>query len=280
MIERWSAGSPDDGMAEEILLELGDRIRAHPWWLARAALTLGLLETMGVRPPARVLDAGCGWGVTLEALERRGYRASGLDVSRRTLERLDRPGRRLIEADLSGPLPDHAGAAFDAVLALDVLEHLDDDRAAVRGLGALAIPGGLVIVSVPALPALFGEFDAIQGHRRRYLPETLRAAFDDSGLALERAFWWGRWLVPALRRQRSRPRSRPGETPAEIYRRYLTLPPWPLPWLARAAFALEHRPALRGRLSTGTSLFAVARRPACSVESPSRDVGEGGRQAG
>ena len=32
MIERWSAGSPDDGMAEEILLELGDRIRAHPWW--------------------------------------------------------------------------------------------------------------------------------------------------------------------------------------------------------------------------------------------------------
>src|SRR5262245_14880069 len=52
-----------------------------------------------VRSPARVLDTGCGWGVTLDALEAAGYRTSGLDVSRRALERLDRPNRRLIEAD-------------------------------------------------------------------------------------------------------------------------------------------------------------------------------------
>ena len=63
------------------------------------------------------------------------------------------------------------------MLALDVIEHIDDDRAAVARLGSLARPGGIVIVSVPALPELFTEFDRIQGHRRRYLPETLRAAF-------------------------------------------------------------------------------------------------------
>jgi len=137
-------------------------------------------------------------------------------------------------------------------------------------LGALVRPGGVLIVSVPALPELYTEFDAIQGHRRRYLPETLRAAFESSGLELEQTFWWGRWLVPALRRHRGRPRSRPGETPSEIYRRYLELPPWPLPWAARLAFLVEQPLALRGLLPTGTSLFAVARRGGAGLAMPER----------
>ncbi len=149
---------------------------------------------------------------------------------------------------------------FDAVLALDVIEHLDDDRAAIERLGSLVKPGGYVVVSVPALPDLFTEFDAIQGHRRRYLPGTLRDAFHDTGLEIVRLFWWGQWLVPRLRRQRSAPRSRPGESPSASYRRYLQLPPWPASLILEAAFAMEEGRALAGRLSTGTSLFAVARR--------------------
>ncbi len=260
MIERWSEGDTADSMAEEILVELADLIGRHPWWRARAALTLNLLARLGIRRPARVLDAGCGWGVTLEALERRGYQVIGLDISRRTLEQLDRPQRRLIEADLARPLGRDAPIC-DAALALDVIEHLDDDRAAIHQLGSLVRPGGVLIVSVPALPELFTEFDAIQGHRRRYLPGTLRAAFAGSGLQLEQTFWWGRWLVPTLRRHRDRPRLRPGETPSEIYRHYIELPPWPLLWAARLAFLVEQPLAVRGLLPTGTSLFAVARRP-------------------
>ena len=195
MIERWSKGAAGESMAEEILVDLADLIHGHPWWRARAALTLDLLGRLGIHPPAQVLDAGCGWGVTLEALERRGYHVLGMDISRRGLQQLDRPGRR-------------------------------------------------------------------------YLPETRGAAFADSGLLLDRIFWWGRWLVPALRRHRASPRSRPGQTPSEIYRHYLELPPWPLPWVAKLAFLFEHGPALRGLLRTGTSLFAVARRP-CDRAAPS-----------
>jgi 2-polyprenyl-3-methyl-5-hydroxy-6-metoxy-1,4-benzoquinol methylase len=261
VIERWSRGTADDNMAEEILVALDELVRRHPWWQARAALTLRLLRQTGVQPRARVLDAGCGWGVTLAALESHGYQASGMDISPRALERLDRPGRTLIEADLTQPI-ECPVEPFDAVLALDVIEHIDEDFAALARLGSLARPGGLVVVSVPALPELFTEFDTIQGHRRRYQPDTLRAAFGASGLDVERVFWWGRWLVPTLRRQRARPRGRAGESPTEVYRRYLQLPPWPLPWAARVAFALEQGPALRGRLKSGTSLFAVARRPA------------------
>ena len=116
------------------------------------------------------------------------------------------------------------------MLALDVIEHLDDDRAAVRRLGELVRPGGIVVVSVPALPELFTEFDAIQGHRRRYLPETLRAAFAGTGPGAGTGLLVGPWLVPTLRRQRARPRAEPGESPSEVYRRYLGLPPWPLAW--------------------------------------------------
>ena len=261
MITRWSDGSAEDNMAEDILVDLAGLIARHPWWRARADLTLTLLVRLGVRPPMRVLDVGCGWGRTLEALERRGYRAIGADISRRALEKLDRPGRELVEADLTKPLPEGI-EPYDAVLALDLLEHLDDDRAAVARLGAMARPGGVVVVSVPALPDFFTEFDQIQGHRRRYLPETLQAAFERTGLVIERVFYWGAWLVPMLRRQRSRRRARVGESTAQVYQRYLSLPPWPLPWLLRAAFALERNRALDGKLRTGTSLFAVARQPA------------------
>jgi SAM-dependent methyltransferase len=259
MITQWSQGVADDNMAEDILVELRLLVARHPWWRARATLTLELLDTLGVRPPARVLDAGCGWGTTLEALEALGYEAVGADISRKALEKLDRPGRELVEADLTQPLPKGL-TLHDAVLALDVIEHLDDDRGAVAGLGTLAKPGGVVIISVPARPDLFSEFDAIQGHRRRYLPESLRDAFDGTGLNLERTFWWGEWMVPVVRCQRKAKRAADSEATAETYKRYLKLPPWPVPMALRLAFALEHGRTIAGKLRTGTSLFAVARR--------------------
>ena len=260
MIARWSTGLADANMAEEILADLGPIVRRHPWWQARTRLVLALLGRLGVAPPARVLDAGCGWGTTLEGLESAGYRVVGADISMRALGALDGPKRDLAECDLNRPLPEEIDK-FDAVLALDVIEHLDDDRSAVGRLGGMARPGGVVVVSVPALPDLWTEFDAIQGHRRRYLPNRLREAFDGSGLGLEQVFWWGSWMVPILRRTRGKPRARPGESLAEVYRRYLALPPWPASAIFRAAFALEQRRALAGRLTAGTSLVAVARRP-------------------
>jgi SAM-dependent methyltransferase len=259
MIVRWSEGQADDNMAESILVELGALIDRHPWWKARTRLTRELLDRLDIRPPARVLDAGCGWGTTLQELERAGYRVVGADISRRALEGLDRPERELAELDLTRPLPTGI-EPFEMVLALDVIEHLDDDRAAVARLGELTQPGGLVIVSVPALPDLFTEFDAIQGHRRRYVPESLARAFEGTGLTIDRLFWWGSWMVPILRRSRGKTRSKPGESSAEVYRKYLRLPPWPAPWVFRLAFAIEQSRAIQGKLGVGTSLFAVARK--------------------
>ncbi len=239
------------------------RLRRHPWWRARAALTRSLLKKLHIHPPARVLDAGCGWGSTLLMLERSGYDVTGLDLSRRALEQLraERPDRHLIEADLSQDLPSSATPIYDAVLALDVIEHLDDDRYAVSRLSKLLRPGGWLILSVPALPELFSEFDAIQGHRRRDLPDSLQAAFEGSGLSTPSLLWWGSWMVPILSRRRSRKLGRPGDPPHLVYQRHLALPPWPGPLILRSLMAIEAPFALTSRLRRGTSLFALARKP-------------------
>ena len=258
MITTWSKGPADDWMPEDILVATLEKVRRHPWWHARARLALAMLRQNSITPPAMVMDAGCGWGVNLQALESVGYRATGMDVSRRILELIDQPNRRLLEADLTQATSPSV-ERFDALLALDVIEHLDDDRAAIRTLSGLVRPNGLAIISVPARPDLFSEFDRMQGHRRRYVPETLRAAFEGSDFEAPRILWWGAWMVPVLRRMRSSGRVQASSRP-KTYADYLRLPPWPIPLMMRLAYAWEHSRALKERLATGTSLFAVARR--------------------
>lgn len=260
MITTWSAGTPEANMDEQILIDLSKVVARHPWWLARADLVLALLETLDIRPPARILEAGCGWGTNLEALEAAGYQTTGLDVSRKMLDRLDRYDRRLVEADLTQHLPDHL-PAYDCVLALDVIEHIDDDSRALRELGRLLNPTGSLIVSVPALPELFSQFDEVQGHRRRYTAESLRNCLERAGFLVKDIRWWGQWMVRPLQARKSVRRGRLGETNADIYRRYLALPPWPGPWAMKLMFRIDQWRTLRRRNLSGTSLIAIAVHP-------------------
>ncbi|HXT79800.1 MAG TPA: methyltransferase domain-containing protein [Acetobacteraceae bacterium] len=66
--------------------------------------------------------------------------------------------------------------AFDAILYLDVLEHIEDDAAELRSVAGLLAPGGRLVVLVPAHQSLFSPFDAAIGHYRRYSRARLRAA--------------------------------------------------------------------------------------------------------
>lgn len=246
-------------MSDDLIAPLRHIILKHPWWNARARLALRLLRREGVVPPARVVDVGCGWGTNFLALERDGYRTTGLDISRPALEALDAPQRDLIQADLTKDLPGKR-PGYDALLALDVIEHIDDDNAALRRFATLLAPQAVAIVSVPALPDLFSQYDAVQGHRRRYLQDTLRESFLGSGLELTSMFFWGGWMVPVLRAQRFLRRQAVKGTPLEVYRSFVSPPRWPFTLLMRGLFRLEERPAMRGALRKGTSLFVVARR--------------------
>ena len=74
------------------------------------------------------------------------------------------------------------GAPWDALVALDVVEHLADDRAFLRAAAAALKPGGLLFVSVPAFPHLFSRWDERLHHHRRYTRRGLASVVRDAGL--------------------------------------------------------------------------------------------------
>ncbi|WP_250279890.1 methyltransferase domain-containing protein [Frankia sp. Cppng1_Ct_nod] len=76
-------------------------------------------------------------------------------------------------------------APVDTLIMMNVLEHIDDDAGTLRRLGRLLVPGGRAVLWVPAYPALYGEFDRMVGHFRRYTPSTLRRTVQTAGLRVE-----------------------------------------------------------------------------------------------
>jgi SAM-dependent methyltransferase len=109
-------------------------------------------------------------------------------------------------------LPD-AGAAgrfgvlgLDTVVALNVIEHIEEDIAAMRSMRDMLAPGGKAIVLVPALPFLYGTLDKELGHARRYSRRELGAHMEEAGLRVERLFYFNvagiaGWFVNARLRK-------------------------------------------------------------------------------
>lgn len=92
---------------------------------------------------------------------------------RRLAERFD--GHPHIDVrQLVAPVTEHA--SHSAVVAINVLEHIPDDVAALRSFANLVRPGGAVVLFVPAFPLLMSDYDRLVGHQRRYRRRTLRAA--------------------------------------------------------------------------------------------------------
>jgi SAM-dependent methyltransferase len=90
------------------------------------------------------------------------------------------PSRSFIEGDVVSEdfVERLRTKGFDTVLCCNVLEHIDDDRRAVQNMLRVLIPGGRLLLLVPALPSLFNDLDRIAGHRRRYTKRTLSGIVD------------------------------------------------------------------------------------------------------
>ncbi|BBX49400.1 hypothetical protein GCM10009645_02260 [Mycolicibacterium poriferae] len=73
----------------------------------------------------------------------------------------------------------------DSVVAINVLEHIEDDAGALRSLATAVQPGGSIVLWVPGYQQLYGEFDRKVGHVRRYTPATLASAVRRAGLDVE-----------------------------------------------------------------------------------------------
>jgi SAM-dependent methyltransferase len=134
-----------------------------------------------------VMEVGSGLGDL--AADLRGLERLILtDVDDGCLERLRArfAGRADVEvAPLDLRDDDPPASGLDTVLAVNVLEHIEDDAGALRRMASALRPGGRVVLFVPAYQSLYGPHDREAGHVRRYRPETLRWAVERAGLDVE-----------------------------------------------------------------------------------------------
>lgn len=229
------------------------------WWHRARRTIIGLLLQHAVAGTQhRILDVGAGTGATSLALRRFG-RVLAVDLSAEA-SAIAR-GRGLAVARMDASALAVADAAFDVVVALDVLEHLYDDAAAVQELVRVLKPGGVLLVTVPAYKWLWSSHDVANRHWRRYRRRSLRRLLQAGGLRVEVcSYVMLSMLLPAAayRLLERLPGRRVVDAEAEV--RFTPVPPLINSLLAHVASWGGH---LAGRvwLPFGLSIVAVARRP-------------------
>jgi SAM-dependent methyltransferase len=141
-------------------------------------------------PGACVLDAGAGQGTMSMRLERLGFEVTSTDLSAAAVdvlrERLAGEVRQASVTEL--PFPD---GTFDGAVLAEVLEHVEEDGRALTEVARVLRPGGVLALSVPANPKLFGPSDEWAGHVRRYTRAALLEASAGAGLTVHRCVAWG-----------------------------------------------------------------------------------------
>lgn len=147
-----------------------------------------------------ILEVGCSSGFMLRLMREHFLHAwvMGSDVVRGPLEQLalDMPDMPLLQFDLEKcPLPENS---LDAVVLLNVLEHIQDDRIAMQHIHRILKPGGIAVLEVPAGPRLYDIYDKLLLHYRRYTRAALRRLVADAHLQIVRQSHLGFFLYPGF----------------------------------------------------------------------------------
>ena len=238
-----------------------DQVEGEHWYYAGKRQFVR--EWLGrVRPPHltdTLLDCGAGTGRFAQEMEAH-CRVLVLDdheESLRLLRTRFKPEQILSLSGDTVPLPD---GSLEYVTALDVLEHVPDDAAVVRGFHRLLKPGGIAAVTVPASMALWSDWDVGLHHFRRYHRAQLRALFPAEGWEIIYVNYTNVVVYPAVWLVRKWRALRPGKPVEAAARTEDRLPPRWLNSLLRSLFVGMAR--WRVPFPVGVSLLLVARRRA------------------
>jgi SAM-dependent methyltransferase len=179
------------------VVELEDR----NWWY-RERRTILARELDRIGRPGFALDIGAAGGGNTRVLRARGWRSVALEYGAEGAAVARDRGLDVIRGDARFlPLP---AASVDLVIALDVLEHIDDDARAAAEIHRVLRPGGTLFATVPCDMRLWSPHDVALGHVRRYTRETLSAVISGAGLHIDNLWSWNVLLRPvvAVRRRR------------------------------------------------------------------------------
>jgi SAM-dependent methyltransferase len=253
-----------DAACFEPLFAAEDR---HFWFVARNKVISSLMAQAVEGLPAgyRVLEVGCGTGNVLKALERTCASGSivGMDLFAEGLDfARSRVACGLVQGDLAAPPFDRP---FEAIGLFDVLEHLPDDEDVLCRLRDLVVPGGALVLTVPAHMSLWSYFDVASGHHRRYVLGDLVSKLRGAGFDVEYASEYLACLFPAMWAGRRLAALFAGRTASPAAERDLALGELRivpvlngvLTWVLSQEARLMAR---RRRLPVGTSIVALARR--------------------
>jgi SAM-dependent methyltransferase len=227
----------------------------HWWYRGRRQVLERVLAGLALPPRARILDAGCGSGRNMVELARRGV-VSGIELSDTSVSLARARGAGEVVSGSVLQMPFESDS-FDLAVCLDVIEHLEDDRGALRELRRVVAPGGWLLVTVPAYQWLWSGHDEINHHFRRYTRETLQRVAQQAGWQQARSTHFNSLLLPAavLLRILDRFSRKPTESSLDLW-----VPPQPLNWLLERPLLLEASLIGRGgRIPAGLSLLAVFR---------------------
>lgn len=183
-------------MNENMYAQMYDVEKTHWWFRAKRDIVLGIVKSFFLPQSSQIIDFGCGTGIMLESLSAYGN-VTGVDFSPIALEfckkRFNGP---LLRHDLAVKLP--VLDKFDVGVALDVLEHVDDDLEALKNMKNTLNIGGRLIVTVPALMFLWTAHDENLMHRRRYSARELSKLIHAAGLEIEYLSYYNFCLFPAV----------------------------------------------------------------------------------
>lgn len=159
------------------------------WWhKGKVFLITELLESLKVKSnfhPKNCLEIGCGTGNVISKIQDR-FEVFGLDFSEKAVNFCKERGLTNVEiSDITQLKELPFKRKFDTVLALDVLEHLDDDVAVMKKIQEILSPDGKFIITVPAHKFLWSSHDEALNHRRRYHIQELKGKLESVGYNIE-----------------------------------------------------------------------------------------------
>jgi SAM-dependent methyltransferase len=166
--------------------DIEDKVESFHWWFSgRRKLLRYLLLSTNINFKERAIDLGCSIGLNLRMISDFEIQAIGLDFSRYALSlaksRLNLP---LINGDLN-QLPIRP-KSIGLVIAMDILEHLDDDKNGIHEIYLALKEGGILILTVPAFKFLSGVQDVVAGHKRRYSRREIVIKLQHEGFEIVR----------------------------------------------------------------------------------------------
>ena len=187
-------------MRPDLIRDLFEKEATYWWNVSKREMVHSLLRNIGsiqgLKESGLAIDIGCGSGYTARVFESY-YRTVAVDVSKEALQLCRRRGlSRLCQVDMASFTLPFKTNSFDLVLALDIIEHVENDVHALMECRRILRDGGLMIVTVPAFMALWSPWDEALGHRRRYNASAMAETINKAGLSVKKLTYMFFFVFP------------------------------------------------------------------------------------